>query len=125
MKSETSKGLRLALLVYAIWWALYGLLHIFAPDLMMARDPAIERVLGAAVVAFAIAAVLAYGEKAWARARIAILLQVVWMGLYVLTMGWGILAGAIAAEAWIPTVIGLVFAILLAILYAREAAGNT
>jgi uncharacterized membrane protein len=120
MKGQTSKGMRIALLVYAILWALYGLLHVLAPELMQAKDPAIERVLGAAVVAFAVGAGLAYVERAWERVRIMVLLQVVWMILYTITMAWGILAGGITAAAWPPTIIGAVFAVLLTILYVRE-----
>jgi len=120
MKGQTSKALRITLLVYAVWWAVYGLLHVVSPELMMARDPAIERVLGAAFVAFALGAGLAYGEKAWDRVRIVVLVQVAWMILYTVTMAWGLLAGGIAAAAWAPTILGAVFAILLAALYARE-----
>ena len=120
MKGQTSKGLRIALLVYGILWGLYGLLHVLAPELMQAMDPAIERVLGAAVVAFAVGAGLAYVEKAWDRVRIVVLLQIMWMILYTITMVWGILAGGITPAAWPPTIIGAVFAVLLAVLYVRE-----
>ena len=51
MNAQTSKGLRIALLVYTIYSILYGLLHVVSPELVGAKDPAIERVLGAAVLA--------------------------------------------------------------------------
>jgi membrane associated rhomboid family serine protease len=120
MKEQTSKALRITLLVYAVWWAIYGLLHVVSPELMMAKDPAIERVLGAAVVAFALGAVLAYREKVWDRVKIVVLVQIAWMILYAITMAWGLLAGGIAAAAWAPTIIGAAFAILLVVLYTRE-----
>ena len=120
MKGQTSKALRIAILVYAILWGLYGLLHVVSPELVQAKDPAIERVLGVAIVALAIGAELAYLGKAWDRVRIMVLLQVIWMILYTLTMAWGILAGGITSAAWPPTVIGAAFAVLLAILYVRE-----
>lgn len=47
-------------------------------------------------------------------------MQVAWMILYTITMAWGILVGAISAEAWPPTIIGAVFAVLLTTLYIRE-----
>jgi Ca2+/Na+ antiporter len=112
--------MRIAILVYAILWGLYGLLHVLTPQLMQAKDPAIERVLGAAVVAFAVGAGLAYIERAWDKVRIMVLLQVIWMILYTVTMAWGILAGGITPAAWPPTIIGAVFAVLLTILYVRE-----
>ena len=120
MKGQTSNGMRIALLVYAILWGLYALLHVLTPELMQAKDPPIERVLGAAVVVFAVGAGLAYVERAWEKVRIVVLLQVIWMILYTVTMAWGILAGGITPAAWPPTIIGAVFAVLLAILYIRE-----
>ena len=120
MNGQTSKALRITLLVYAVWWAIYGLLHVVSPELMMAKDPAIERVLGAASVAFALGAGLAYREKAWDRVKIVVLVQIAWMILYAITMAWGLLAGGITAAAWPPTILGVVFAILLAALYTRE-----
>jgi hypothetical protein len=120
MKEQTSKALRITLLVYAVWWAIYGLLHVLAPVMMQAKDPAIERVLGAAVLAFAFGAGLAYWEKAWDKVRLVVLVQIAWMILYAVTMAWGLLAGEITAAAWPPTIIGAVFAILLAVLYTRE-----
>jgi len=120
MNGQTTKGLRITLLVYAVYSALYGLLHVVSPELMKAIDPAIERVLGAAVLAFALGAWLAYRERAWEKVRIVVLVQVVWLILYTLTMAWGLLVGGIAVEAWAPTIIGAVFAVLLSIFYIRE-----
>jgi hypothetical protein len=120
MKGQTSQALRITLLVYAVWWAIYGLLHVVSPELMMARDPAIERVLGAAFVAFALGAALAYREKAWDRVKIVVLVQIAWMILDTITMVWGILAGGITLAAWVPTFLAAAFAVLLAVLYTRE-----
>jgi len=120
MKGQTSKGLRIVILVYTIYSVLYGLLHVVSPEMVGAKDPAIERVLGAAVLAFALGAGLAYRERAWDRVRIVVLVQVAWMILYTITMVWGILAGGIGAEAWPPSIIGAIFAVLLTVLYIRE-----
>ena len=120
MNAQTSKGLRIALLVYTIYSILYGLLHVVSPELVGAKDPAIERVLGAAVLAFALGAGLAYLERAWDKVRFVVLVQAAWMILYTITMAWGILAGGITPEAWPIAVIGAVFAALLTTLYIRE-----
>ncbi len=120
MKDQTSKGLRIVLLIYTIYSAIYGLLHVVSPELVGAKDPAIERVLGAAVLAFTLGALLAYLERAWDKARIAILIQAIWMILYTSFMDWGILVGGIDAMDWPPTIIGLIFAILLTTFYIRE-----
>jgi len=120
MTGQTSKALRITILVYAIWWAIYGLLHVVSPQLVGAKDPAIERVFGATVLALALGAGLAYMERAWERVRIVVLVEAVWMILYTITMAWGILVGGITPDAWVPTIIGAVFAALLVSLYVRE-----
>jgi hypothetical protein len=120
MKDQTSKALRIVLLVYTIYSVVYGLIHVVSPEMVGAKDPPIERVLGAAVLAFAFGAGMAYLEKAWERVKIVVLVQVVWMIVYTITLAWGILAGGITADAWPPTIIGAVFAVLLTILYIRE-----
>ena len=120
MKGQTSKGLRIALLVYTIYSIVYGLLHVISPEMVGAKDPAIERVLGAAVLAFALGAGLAYLERAWDKVKIAVLIQAVWMILYTLTMIWGLLTGEIISMAWPAAIIGAVFAVLLTFLYIRE-----
>jgi hypothetical protein len=120
MKGQTSRGLRTVVLIYAIYSVVYGLLHVISPETVGAVDPAIERVLGAAVLAFALGAGLAYLERTWDRVRIVVLVQVAWMILYTITMVWGILAGGIAAMAWPAAIIGAIFAVLLTIFYIRE-----
>ncbi len=120
MNTQTSKGLRITLLVYGLYSLVYGLLHVISPEMVGAKDPAIERVFGAAVLAFALGAGLAYLEKEWDKVKIAVVIQVAWMILYTITMAWGIVTGGIIAAAWAPTIIGAVFAILLLVFYIRE-----
>jgi hypothetical protein len=120
MNGLTSKSFRIVLLVFAILWAIYGLLHVISPELMQAVDPPIERVLGAAVFTFALGAGLAYFDKMWVKVKNLVLVEIIWMSLYTITMAWGILVGAITPDAWVPTIIGAVSAILLVILYIRE-----
>jgi len=49
-----------------------------------------------------------------------VVVQAAWMILYSITMAWGILVGGIPVMAWMPTLIGAVFGVLLTILYSRE-----
>jgi hypothetical protein len=120
MNGQTSKGLRVALLVYTLYSIVYGLIHVISPEMVGAIDKAIERVLGVAVLAFALGAGLAYLEKVWIRVKIVVLVQVVWMILYTITMVWGILAGGITSQAWPAAIIGTIFALVLTGLYIRE-----
>jgi membrane associated rhomboid family serine protease len=77
-------------------------------------------VLGAAVLAFALGAGLAFREKTWEKVKIAVLIQVSWMILYTLTMVWGLLMGEITSMAWAPAIIGAIFAVLLTVFYIQE-----
>ena len=120
MNEQTSRTLRMVLLVFGAFWTVYGLLHVISPELMLAKDPPVERVLGASVVALAVAGWLAYRERVWARARLLVLVLILWMILYTASMTWGLLAGGIPAAAWPPTILGAAFAVLLGVLYSRE-----
>ena len=120
MKDRTSKALRITILVYTISMVLSGLFHMVSPQTVIAQDQAIERVLGGAMLAFALGAGLAYLERAWDRVKIAVLMQVAWVILYTITLAWGILTGGLLAAAWPSTIVGAVLAILLTSLYIRE-----
>ncbi len=120
MKASISSGLKIVVGVYAVLFAIYGLMHVISPELMQAKDPAIERLLGAGIVVFAVGVWLAIRQSGWDRARIMILIQVAWMLAYAVFMAWGILSGEITAAAWPPTIIGAAFAVVLAIFYFRE-----
>jgi len=69
MNNQRSRGLRITLLVYAIYSIVYGLLHIISPETVGAKDPAIERVLGAAVLVFALGAGFAYLVRDWNKSK--------------------------------------------------------
>ena len=120
MKGHTSKALRITILIYAIILVPSGLFHMVGPQTVVAEAQAIERVLGGAMLAFALGAGLAYLEKAWDRVKIVVLIQVAWMTLYTITLAWGILTGGLLADAWPTTIIGAILAILFAFLYIRE-----
>ena len=124
MNTQISRGLRITLLVYAIYSLVYGLIHIISPQTVGAIDPAIERVLGAAVLAFALGAGLAYLAREWTEVKISVFMQAAWMILYTITMVWGLLAGDIISMAWPPAIIGAVFAVLFTTFYISEEKRN-
>lgn len=120
MTGHTSRVLRITILIYAISSVLSGLFHMLRPQTVAAQDQAIERVLGGAMLAFALGAGLAYLDRAWDRVKIAVLMQVAWMVLYTITLAWGILTGELLADARPSTITGAVLAILMGSLYIRE-----
>jgi hypothetical protein len=120
MNNQISRGLRITLLVYAIYSIIYGLLHIISPETVGAKDPAIERVLGAAVLVFALGAGFAYFARVWDKVKISVFMQAAWMILYTITMVWGLLTKEIISMAWPPAIIGAIFAVLFTIFYISE-----
>jgi len=124
MNNQISRGLRITLLVYAIYSIVYGLLHIISPETVGAKDPAIERVLGAAVLVFALGAGFAYLVRDWNKVKISVFMQAAWMILYTITMVWGLLTKEIISMAWPPAIIGAVFAVLFTIFYISEEKRN-
>lgn len=124
MHNQISRGLRITLLVYAIYSIVYGLLHIISPETVGAIDPAIERVLGAAVLVFALGAGFAYFEREWNKVKISVFMQAAWMILYTITMVWGLLTKEIISMAWPPAIIGAVFAVIFTIFYISEDKRN-
>ena len=124
MNHQISRGLRITLLIYAIYSIVYGLVHIISPQTVGAKDPAIERVLGAAVLVFALGAGFAYLEREWNKVKISVFMQAAWMILYTITMVWGLLMKEIISMAWPPAIIGAVFAVLFTIFYISEGKRN-
>ena len=124
MNNQISRGLRITLLIYAIYSIVYGLLHIISPETVGAIDPAIERVLGAAFLVFALGAGFAYFEREWKKVKISVFMQAAWMILYTITMAWGLLTKEIISMAWPPTIIGAIFAVLFTIFYISEEKRN-
>jgi hypothetical protein len=124
MNNQISRGLRITLIVYAIYSIVYGLLHIISPETVGAKDPAIERVLGAAVLVFALGAGFAYLNREWNKVKISVFMQAAWMILYTITMVWGLLTKEIISMAWPPAIIGAVFAVLFTIFYISEEKRN-
>ena len=120
MENQTSKRFRIVILIYAICTVLSGLFHMFSPQTVVAQDQAIERVLGGAMLAFALGAWLASKERSWEKIRITLLMLVAWTILYTITLAWGVLSGGLLVQAWGATIFGAVLALLLTILYIRE-----
>ena len=120
MKEHISKGLSVTLLVYAIVSVLSGLFHIISPQTAFVEGNAIERVMGGAMLAFALGAWLAYRESDWNKVKIVVSMLIAWMVLYTVTMAWGVLTGGLRVEALPTIIIGPALAMLLIFLYIRE-----
>jgi Na+/H+-translocating membrane pyrophosphatase len=120
MTTQTSKRFRIVILIYAICSVLSGLFHMFSPQTVVAQDQAIERVLGGAMLAFALGAWLAYKERSWEKIRIVVLMLVAWTILYTITLAWGVLSGGLLVQALGSTIFGAILAFLLTFLYICE-----
>jgi hypothetical protein len=119
MKQNISTGLRLTLLVYAILLALYGLPHLFLPE-VMGTDSAANRLVGAAALAFAFGAGWAWFDFTWDRVRIVIAMQIAWTVLFALALLWDIVIAG-SDPALLPAVVLMgIFAVLFILFYFRQ-----
>jgi len=123
MKQNVSSGLKITLLVYAILLALYGLPHLFFPQ-VMGTDSAANRVVGVAALAFAFGAAWAWFDCVWDRIRIVIGMQIVWTVLYALALLWDIVITGSDPAILPPVVIMGIFAVLFIFFYFREGRGT-
>ena len=103
-------ALRPVFRLHALVAGLVGAQHLLFPrfwtDLAgMAIDETVTwRLIGAALVAMAVASWLAAGERAWARVRIIVILEVIWSGLAAVVLTWGILAEGLPPLEWVNAV---------------------
>lgn len=65
MDNQILIGIKIILLIYTINSIGYGLLHLISPELVGVKDPTIERVFVAAVLALVFGTGLAYRENNW------------------------------------------------------------
>lgn len=118
-------GLRITFLLHTIIAGLIGLQHLVAPrvwtDLagMEVTETVTWRVLGAALIGFAVSSWLAYKENVWTRVKIVVVMEFVWSALGALTIVWGIIFEGLAPLEWLNVVILGCFAITFAVYFAR------
>lgn len=110
-------GLRTTFLVHALVAGLVGVQHLLVPRLwtdlagITIAETVTWRVIGAALVAFAVSSWLAAGEASWARVRTLVVMEVVWSLVAAATITWGILFEGLAPLEWLNVATLAAFAV--------------
>ena len=119
-------GLKTTFLVHAIISGVVGLQHVVAPrwwtDLagMEITITVTWRVIGAAVIGFAVASWLAYREDLWERVRIVVVMEIVWSVVGALVIAWGIVAEGAPPLEWLNVAILACFAVLFTFFFLKR-----
>jgi hypothetical protein len=123
---QISSGLKTTFLVHAIVGLIFGLVYLLIPAQFGAAvgwsmaDPMAFRLVGAAVLTFALSSWLAYRAQVWDRVDIVVVMEIVWTVLGTLVTLWALLSGAIPAIGWLNAVILAAFAVAFGYFYSRR-----
>ena len=109
-------GLRTTFLLSFVIGGVVGLQHLLAPRLwtdlagIAVTDTVLWRLVGAAVLGYAVGAGLAWREKTWPRVRIAAAMHAAWSALGAAVIAWGIVYEGLPPLEWLNVGILAAFA---------------
>jgi hypothetical protein len=126
MEKEISRGLRITFLIHLILAGIFGLIYLLIPGLWgkltgwSIQEPAVYRLIGAAMLGFATSSWFSYRETAWEKVKIVVQMEIVWPILGTLVLLWGMIFAGLPAIGWMYTVIFAGFAIAFTVFYFRS-----
>ncbi|MGD2177921.1 MAG: hypothetical protein PVG71_08885 [Anaerolineae bacterium] len=125
MEKQISSGLKTTFLVHGVLGTIFGLFYLLIPHAwgniigQPIEEPALFRLLGAAILAFTTSSWLSYREEAWERVKIVVQMEIVWTILATLVTLWGLIFAGLPALEWMNAVILGGFAVAFSIFYSR------
>ena len=123
---KLSQGLKTTFLIHFIVALLFGLGFLFIPVVvgnlygLNVQEPDIYRLLGAAMLGFAVSSWLAYQATDWESVRIVVVMELAWTILGTLVMLYALLMAGFPALGWINAVILAAFAIAFGRFYFQK-----
>lgn len=126
MEKKLSSGLKTVFLIHAIVGTVVGLAYLLIPlqvnDLINwpTTDDAPLRLIGAAILGFAVSSWLAYRETDWEHVKIVVQMEIFWTILATIVFLWGVLFANLPAFGWVDAVVMAAFAIAFAYFYSRQ-----
>lgn len=126
MEKKIASELKTLFLVHFIVAALFGLTYLLIPETFGSlvawpiQEPAIYRLIGAAILSFAVSSWLAYKETSWDSVRIVVQMEIVWTALGTLVTLWALLFAGLPVFGWVNAVILAGFGVAFGYFYARK-----
>ena len=114
---KVSQGLKTTFLLHFIVALLFGLGFLFIPVAfgnlygLNVQEPETYRLLGAAMLGFAVSSWLAYQTTAWESVRIVVVMELVWTVLGTLVLLYALFFTGFPALGWLNAIILAAFAI--------------
>lgn len=120
------RGLRLTFIIHCIVAFLIGLQHLIVPR-MWTELAGIEisetvtwRLIGAALVAFAVSSWMAYRSQNWSAVKILVPMEVVWCILGAAVIIWGILFEGLPPLEWLNVGLLVAFGITFSFFWGKR-----
>jgi hypothetical protein len=126
MNAQLSQGLKTTFLVHFIVALLFGLGFLLIPIAvgsiygLNVQEPEIYRLLGGAMLGFAVSSWLSYKATNWDSVRIVVIMEIVWTILGTLVMLYALLIAGFPALGWINAIIFAAFAIAFGWFYFQK-----
>ena len=126
MEKQISSGLKTTFLVHFIVALIFGLVYLLIPDLWgnliswPIKEPAVYRLVGAAVLGFGASSWWAYKATAWDKVIIVVQMEIVWTILGTLVMLWGLLFAGLPVFGWVNAIILAAFAAAFGYFYFQK-----
>jgi hypothetical protein len=123
---KISSGLKTLFLVHFIFGLVFGLGYVFIPAMIMGwfgiqvQDQLPWRIIGAAVLAFAVSSWYCYKAAEWDKVKIVVIAEIVWTSLVTLISLYGLLFAGQPAGFWVNVIIMAGFAIAFAYFYTKK-----
>lgn len=131
MERTILPGLRTTFLVHMVVALIFGLAFLLVPEFlwgiygMTVQEPLVNRLLGAAILAFGASSWWASRETLWERVRIIVETELVWTVLGAIVGAVSILMLGLPALTWINALILAAFAVAFGYFYVRETSVTT
>jgi hypothetical protein len=84
------------------------------------KEPAMYRLIGAALLGYTASSWWAYKETAWDKVKIVVQMEIVWAILGTLANVWGLLFAGLPVIVWVNAVILAAFAVAFGYFYFQK-----
>jgi len=126
VNTKLSQGLKTTFLIHFIVALLFGLGFLLIPNVvgnlfgLNVQEPEIYRLLGGAMLGFAVSSWLSYKATNWESVRIVVVMEIFWATLGTLVLLYALLFAGFPVLGWLNAVILAAFAIAFGWFYFQR-----